>query len=145
MLWPSLSPIQRKLHCGPTLNYPTRVSVQFPNVRINLSGVHQFIGCVGSILYPDTQAHPLSHCRSNTHQRCLPRQVNQTVIRDCHMDYPVAAPSPATRPPRLIGRLRDALRLRHYSLKTEKTYIHWSSATSTSTACDTQSRWGQPR
>ncbi|SRR5258706_15220197 len=27
--------------------------------------------------------------------------------------------------PKLIPRLREALRVRHYSLKTEKAYIHW--------------------
>ncbi len=30
------------------------------------------------------------------------------------------------RPPRLLDRLRDALRVRHYSLRTEQAYIHWA-------------------
>jgi integron integrase len=41
------------------------------------------------------------------------------------MDYRSASSLPAARQPKLIGRLRDALRLRRYSLKTEKAYIHW--------------------
>jgi hypothetical protein len=40
------------------------------------------------------------------------------------MDSP-AAPIPVPRQARLISRLREALRLRRYSLKTEKVYIHW--------------------
>jgi len=39
------------------------------------------------------------------------------------MDYP-AASIPVSRPPRLMSRLREALRLRRYNLKTEKAYIH---------------------
>jgi len=34
-------------------------------------------------------------------------------------------PQIAPRPPRLLQSLRAALRLRHYSLKTEKAYCHW--------------------
>ena len=30
-----------------------------------------------------------------------------------------------TKPPRLLEQLRDAIRRRHYSLRTEETYIHW--------------------
>ena len=30
------------------------------------------------------------------------------------------------RPPRLLDQLRDALRVRHYSLRTEQAYIHWA-------------------
>jgi hypothetical protein len=41
------------------------------------------------------------------------------------MDYRSASSISAARQPKLIGRLRDALRLRRYSLKTEKAYIHW--------------------
>jgi hypothetical protein len=31
----------------------------------------------------------------------------------------------AAQPPRLLDQLRDRLRLRHYSLRTEQAYIHW--------------------
>lgn len=31
----------------------------------------------------------------------------------------------AAQPPRLLDRLRDRLRLRHYSLRTEQAYLHW--------------------
>jgi hypothetical protein len=31
----------------------------------------------------------------------------------------------AGQPPRLLDQLRDRLRLRHYSLRTEQAYVHW--------------------
>jgi integron integrase len=34
-------------------------------------------------------------------------------------------PSPAARPPRLLDRVRDAIRGRHYSRRTEKAYVGW--------------------
>ena len=34
------------------------------------------------------------------------------------------APTP-TVPPRLLDAMRDSIRLKHYSLRTEETYIHW--------------------
>ncbi|NJK52413.1 MAG: hypothetical protein HC936_05530 [Leptolyngbyaceae cyanobacterium SU_3_3] len=30
-----------------------------------------------------------------------------------------------TRPKKLLDRLRDAIRLKHYSYRTEETYVHW--------------------
>jgi len=38
---------------------------------------------------------------------------------------PAAAPSPAAPPPKLLEQLREALRSRHYSPRTEQTYRHW--------------------
>ena len=35
-----------------------------------------------------------------------------------------AAP-PAPRPPRLLDRVREAVRARHYSRRTEKAYVAW--------------------
>src|SRR5947209_1009294 len=35
-----------------------------------------------------------------------------------------AAPTP--RPPKLLDRMRDALRARHYSLRTEAAYVQWA-------------------
>jgi integron integrase len=32
---------------------------------------------------------------------------------------------PAPRPPRLLDRVREAIRCRHYSRRTEKAYVHW--------------------
>jgi hypothetical protein len=32
---------------------------------------------------------------------------------------------PAARPPRLLDRVREAIRSRHYSRRTEKAYVHW--------------------
>jgi hypothetical protein len=29
------------------------------------------------------------------------------------------------QPPRLLDQLRDRLRLRHYSIRTEQAYVHW--------------------
>lgn len=37
-----------------------------------------------------------------------------------------AARSPAARPPRLLDRLRHAIRLRHYSIRTETSYVDWA-------------------
>ena len=37
------------------------------------------------------------------------------------MDLPQAE----SRKPRLLGRVRDAIRQRHYSYRTEQSYIHW--------------------
>jgi len=36
-----------------------------------------------------------------------------------------AACSAAGRPPKLLDQVREAIRMRHYSLRTEKAYIHW--------------------
>jgi hypothetical protein len=41
-------------------------------------------------------------------------------------------PGGEKREPRLLDRVRDALRVRHMSLRTEKTYVHWSAASSSS-------------
>lgn len=46
---------------------------------------------------------------------------------------PPASPSGASaaaaltppQPPRLLARIREAIRLRHYSLRTERAYVHW--------------------
>ncbi|MBN1418595.1 MAG: integron integrase [Planctomycetes bacterium] len=35
-------------------------------------------------------------------------------------------PAPGSRPPKLLERLRLALRSRHYSPKTERVYVHWA-------------------
>ncbi len=40
-------------------------------------------------------------------------------------DAPVPAPSPAPGPSTLLGRLRAALRARHYSPRTEQAYVAW--------------------
>ncbi|WP_151194551.1 integron integrase [Candidatus Symbiobacter mobilis] len=34
--------------------------------------------------------------------------------------------APTSQPPRLLDQIREALRLRHYSLRTEQAYIHWT-------------------
>ena len=38
---------------------------------------------------------------------------------------PFAAPSPAPPPPRLLDRVREACRVRHYSIRTEDAYADW--------------------
>src|SRR5207237_4524689 len=40
-------------------------------------------------------------------------------------DSPVPVPSPAPGPRTLLGRLRAALRARHYSPRTEQAYVAW--------------------
>jgi hypothetical protein len=37
----------------------------------------------------------------------------------------VITPSPEPRKPKLLDRVREAIRLKHYSLRTEKTYLDW--------------------
>jgi len=44
--------------------------------------------------------------------------------------HPAAVDTPAPQPdeavpPRLVTRVREAIRLRHYSLRTERAYVHW--------------------
>src|SRR5690349_23627746 len=39
------------------------------------------------------------------------------------MDTPPVSSSP--KAPRLLDQVRDCLRARHYSLRTEETYLHW--------------------
>lgn len=34
--------------------------------------------------------------------------------------------TPTTQQPKLLDRMRDAIRVRHYSLSTERTYLHWA-------------------
>ncbi|KQP13794.1 integron integrase [Pseudorhodoferax sp. Leaf267] len=41
---------------------------------------------------------------------------------------PVAAPLPALRAVKLLDRLRERIRLMHYSLRTEETYVYWCRA-----------------
>ena len=38
---------------------------------------------------------------------------------------PPTAVQPASRPPKLLNRLAEALRARHYSRRTEQAYRHW--------------------
>ncbi len=38
---------------------------------------------------------------------------------------PAIAPSGEARPPKLLDRVRDAIRARHYSLRTEEAYAGW--------------------
>ena len=41
------------------------------------------------------------------------------------MSADVIEPSGEPRAPRLLGRVRDAIRRRHYSRRTEETYVQW--------------------
>jgi len=38
-------------------------------------------------------------------------------------------------PPRLVDRVRDVMRLKHYSLRTERTYWDWIERVKTSLTC----------
>jgi len=40
-------------------------------------------------------------------------------------DSPPAASPPSPKPRRLLDAVRDAIRLKHYSPRTEETYVHW--------------------
>jgi site-specific recombinase XerD len=39
-------------------------------------------------------------------------------------DFPVSEPA-SSKPKKLLDQLRDAIRIKHYSYSTEKTYVHW--------------------
>jgi hypothetical protein len=41
------------------------------------------------------------------------------------MSAEVIVPSDSPRAPRLLDRVRDTIRRRHYSRRTEETYVHW--------------------
>jgi hypothetical protein len=47
-----------------------------------------------------------------------------TVLRPDPPGPPVSSP-PRPNPPRLLDRVRDAIRLRHYSPRTEEAYVGW--------------------
>src|SRR5215831_11444198 len=38
---------------------------------------------------------------------------------------PPEFPEPSATPPRLLDQMREHIRLRHYSLRTERTYLDW--------------------
>jgi len=42
-----------------------------------------------------------------------------------HLENPADSFSNASKPPHLLKALRDAIRLKHYSLRTEETYVQW--------------------
>jgi len=42
------------------------------------------------------------------------------------IDHPTATPDTVVQQPRLMDRLRAALRVKHYAYTTEKTYVHWA-------------------
>lgn len=49
-----------------------------------------------------------------------------TLPRHDSLDPPKHAnPPPPPRPPKLLDRVRQAIRTRHYSHRTEKAYVHW--------------------
>lgn len=47
-------------------------------------------------------------------------------------------------PPRLMDQVRDALRVHHYSLRTEQSYSSGSSALFCSTTSATRGTWARP-
>ena len=49
---------------------------------------------------------------------CLQTQQDVVFVEEQKAAYSV-------RPPKLLDRLREALRSRHYSRRTEQTYCHW--------------------
>lgn len=43
-----------------------------------------------------------------------------------YTEHPQPLPAaPAAKPPRLLDQLRDTIRRKHFSLRTEQTYVHW--------------------
>jgi hypothetical protein len=41
---------------------------------------------------------------------------------------PDTSVSPSDRAPKLLAQVVDAIRIRHYSIKTEEAYVHWVKA-----------------
>ena len=61
-------------------------------------------------------------------------------------DLPDRMPEPAPpNQPRLLDRVRHAIRARHYSLRTEEAYVGWIRATSSFTTSAIPPRWASPR
>jgi integron integrase len=58
----------------------------------------------------------------NTH-----RPINHTLaVIDGGLNFKTDAPTPPTAPnPKLLDQVRQAIRTRHYSYRTEKAYVHW--------------------
>jgi integron integrase len=52
------------------------------------------------------------------------RDVNPPAASEIAATHPPSAPPPP--PPRLLDRLREAIRVRHYSIRTEDTYTDWA-------------------
>jgi hypothetical protein len=43
------------------------------------------------------------------------------------MDYQIRTPATnSTKPPRLLDQVRAAIRMKHYSQRTEEAYVHWT-------------------
>ena len=61
------------------------------------------------------------------------RCITQSVIGNClsdgemgYTDHPLPSlAAPAAAPPRLLDQVRDTIRRKHFSLRTEQTYVHW--------------------
>ena len=41
------------------------------------------------------------------------------------LENPIKASTPPSRELRLVDQVRGAIRVRHYSFRTEETYVHW--------------------
>jgi integron integrase len=54
----------------------------------------------------------------------MPEANPAPILSKAVSQYPRIAPAPAQKP-KLLDRLREALRSRHYSRRTEQTYCHW--------------------
>ena len=48
-------------------------------------------------------------------------------------------------PERLLDQVRDAIRLKHYSIRTEETYVAWIKRHVCSKTTVTRERWQKPR
>ena len=67
---------------------------------------------------PATAGAPVSHA----HARFVPLHPSPTDAASGLHCPPVSIEA---RKPKLLDRVREAMRTRHYSLRTEKVYVHW--------------------
>jgi len=49
--------------------------------------------------------------------------------------------NPGSKPKKLLDQTRDVLRLKHYSLRTERSYCDWIKRFIHSISCDIQKKW----
>ncbi len=75
----------------------------------------------------------------------MPEANSGLILSNSPSRYPRIVQPDAGQKPKLLDRLREALRSRHYSRRTEQTYCHWVKRYFISTTCAIRLRWPNPR
>jgi len=102
---------------------------------------------IGSVrLRAPDRMQPLFSLASGSRRHRHPRAFSRSPMpRFAGRSRPCRYP-PLSRQPKLLDRLRDALRARHYSPRTEQSYRHWVKRFHlSSTMSATRPRWLSPR